>query len=66
MRYYVFNLQYRLPASLLRIPYDILNRMNRNKLNESDDELVKSITWNDFKLADQNEHNLDLFCLLTK
>lgn len=66
MRFDIFNLQHRLPAPVLRIPYDILNRLNRNKLKETDDELVKSITWNDFKLAAQSEQNLDLFCLVTK
>ncbi|MEO9872879.1 class I SAM-dependent methyltransferase [Ekhidna sp.] len=66
MRYDFFNLQHRLPAGLLRIPYDILNRMNRNKLKETGDKLVKSITFEDFSLEDQNEQNLDLFCLLTK
>ncbi|WP_370090218.1 class I SAM-dependent methyltransferase [Ekhidna sp.] len=66
MRYDFFDLQHRLPAGLLRIPYDILNRMNRNKLNETGDELVKSITVEDFDLKPQDEQNLDLFCLLTK
>ena len=66
MKYDFLDLQHRLPASLLRVPYDILNRMNRNKLKETDDELVKSITWTDFQLRPQNELNLDLFCLLTK
>lgn len=66
MRFDIFGLQYRLPAGLLRIPYDILNRMNRNKLKETGDELVKSISVEDFNLRDQDEQNLDLFCLLTK
>ena len=66
MRYDFFDLQHRLPAGLLRIPYDILNRFNRNKLKSSDDELVKSVTHEDFTLRDQTEQNLDLFCLLTK
>ncbi|WP_424962317.1 class I SAM-dependent methyltransferase [Ekhidna sp.] len=66
MRFDVFDLQHRLPAGLLRIPYDILNRMNRNKLKETSDELVKSITVKDFNLRDQDEQNLDLFCLITK
>lgn len=66
MRFDIFNLQYKLPAGLLRIPYDILNRMNRNKLKETDDELVKSIAFENFSLKDQEEQNLDLFCLLTK
>ena len=66
MRYDIFNLQYKLPAGLLRIPYDILNRRNRNKLNDSGDDLVKSITYDSFSLKDQDEQNLDLFCLITK
>ncbi|WP_425392976.1 class I SAM-dependent methyltransferase [Ekhidna sp.] len=66
MRFDIFDLQHKLPAGLLRIPYDILNRVNRNRLKETDDELVKSITFEDFSLADQSEQNLDLFCLLTK
>lgn len=66
MRFDVFDLQHRLPASLLRIPYDLLNRMNRNKLKETDDALVKSISYDDFSLNKQDEQNLDLFCILTK
>lgn len=66
MRFDIFDLQHKLPAALLRVPYDILNRMNRNKLKETDDELVKSITIDNFDLRTQDERNLDLFCLLTK
>lgn len=66
MRFDILDLQHKLPAGLLRIPYDILNRVNRNKLKETGDELVKSISFEDFNLKDQNERNLDLFCLLTK
>ncbi|MEO9482523.1 MAG: methyltransferase domain-containing protein [Ekhidna sp.] len=66
MRFDFLDLQYKLPARLLRIPYDILNRMNRNKLKEAKDELVKSIAIDNFSLMDQNDRNLDLFCVLTK
>lgn len=66
MRFDIFDLQYKLPASLLRIPYELLNRMNRNKLKETNDNLVKSITYEDYLVKEENEHNLDLFCLLTK
>ncbi len=66
MKYDIFNLQYRLPAGLLRIPYDFMNRRNRNKLQDAGDELVKSISYTDFSLNTQDEQNLDLFCLLTK
>lgn len=66
MRYDILNLQYRLPAAILRKPYEILNRRNRKKLKSGDDELVKSINWTDFSLNKQDEKNLDLFCLLRK
>jgi len=66
MRYDFLNLQYRLPAQMLRKPYEILNRMNRKKLKSGDDDLVKSIEWKDFHLKEMNNQNLDLFCLLTK
>ena len=66
MRFDILDLQHRLPANVLRIPYDLLNRLNRNKLKETGDELVKSIHFEDFTLRDKHEQNLDLFCLLTK
>lgn len=66
MRWDILDLQHRLPAPLLRLPYDILNRLNRNKLEKSDDSLVASITHDDYLLRDQHDQNLDLFCILTK
>lgn len=66
MQFDILNLQYRLPAPLLRLPYDLLNRMNRNKLNETGDELVKSIHHEDYSLHEKDDQNLDLFCILTK
>ncbi len=66
MKYDVLNLQYRLPAAMLRLPYDFLNRRNRNKLQLQDDELVLSISQEDYFLSEKSEQNLDLFCILTK
>jgi len=66
MRFDVLNLQYRLPAAVLRKPYEILNRMNRKKLKSEDDELVLSIGKEDFLLKEQHDENLDLFVLVTK
>ena len=65
-RFDIFNLQYHLPASMLKIPYDLLNRMNRNKLQTTDDTLVKSITNTDYILSDNADESLDLFCIMTK
>jgi 2-polyprenyl-3-methyl-5-hydroxy-6-metoxy-1,4-benzoquinol methylase len=65
-RFDIFNLQYRLPAWMLRIPYDILNRLNRNKLEGEDKQLVASISHKDYLLSDNPAESLDLFYILHK
>ncbi len=65
-RFDIFNLQYRLPAPLLRIPYDILNRMNRNKLNKANNDLVSDITEEDYLISNNADEALDLFLILRK
>ncbi len=66
MRWDIFNLQSKLPASILRIPYEFMNRLNRNKLKESDDQLVMSITQQDYLLTEDASHSLDLFLIVQK
>jgi len=66
MRFDVFNLQHHLPAALLKIPYEILNRRNRNKLQATDDSLVATIHYSDFVLSNEPDTSLDLFAVLTK
>lgn len=65
-RWDFLNLQYRLPAAVLRIPYDMLNRLNRNKLEGSNDELVKSIHHTDYLVSQDPDSSLDLFAVLQK
>ena len=65
-RYDILKLQYRLPAALLRVPYEILNRFNRNKLQKSDDALVHSISHEDYLFTDVAHQALDLFAILRK
>lgn len=65
-RFDFLNLQYRLPASLLRIPYDIMNRVNRNLLQKNNNGLVIDITHEDYLISDDPDHSLDLFYILTK
>lgn len=60
------NLQYRLPASILRIPYEILNRMNRNKLSGKDESLVSQITHEDYLVSEDGDSSLDLFAIVEK
>jgi 2-polyprenyl-3-methyl-5-hydroxy-6-metoxy-1,4-benzoquinol methylase len=62
----IFNLEQRLPASILRIPYDILNRMNRNKLHTTHTGLVAEINQEDFHLSDHAADCFDLFYILSK
>ncbi len=65
-RFDIFNLQYRLPSSLLKIPYEILNRWNRNKLQSGDDRLVTGITHEDYIAVDDATNALDLLLVVRK
>src|SRR5258708_7751093 len=66
MRWDIFDLQHKLPASVLRIPYEMLNRRNRNKLKEAADDLVASIRHEDYILSDEPTKSLDLFLIARK
>jgi SAM-dependent methyltransferase len=66
MRFDILDLQYRLPAFVLRWPYEILNRMNRNKLHRQQGNAVTDITHEDYILEDSTEKGLDLFFVLEK
>jgi SAM-dependent methyltransferase len=65
-RFDVFNLQYRFPAWILRLPYDLLNRLNRNKLKATNDQLVMSIGQEDYFLSEEASESLDLFLVVQK
>jgi len=60
------DLQHRLPASVLRIPYEILNRLNRKHLKKKQTGLVASITHEDYFLSERADEALDLFVTLEK
>jgi len=65
-RFDILNLQYRMPASLLRIPYEILNRWNRNKLQSSDNNLVTNIHHEDYLVVNDATDALDLLLIVRK
>ncbi len=65
-RYDILKLQYRLPRWCLRVPYDILNRMNRHKLLAANQELTSSITMDDYRLGPVAPGCYDLFFVATK
>lgn len=65
-RWDVLDLQHKIPASLLRLPYEILNRWNRNKLQSSGSELVRSIHHSDYIVTDDAANALDLLLIVKK
>lgn len=66
MKWDVLDLQHKLPASILRIPYEILNRINRNKLQSSNLSLVSDISYIDYEVSDKADDSLDLFLIVAK
>lgn len=65
-RWDILKLQYWLPAPILRIPYEIMNRWNRNRLQTTDNELVKSIHHTDYIVVDDAKDALDLLLIVRK
>lgn len=65
-RFDPLELQHRLPGWMLRLPYDLLNRLNRRRLLERNDELTRSITAEDYRLAPVADDCFDLFYIATK
>ena len=66
MRWDIFNLQYNLPAWILRIPYEFLNRRNRNKLHTGDSSLVSSIKYDDYHVTNEADKAFDLLLICRK
>lgn len=65
-RWDIFDLQHKLPARLLRIPYEILNRWNRNSLQTEADALVSGIHHEDYVVTSDPTNALDLFLIAKK
>jgi SAM-dependent methyltransferase len=65
-RWDIFDLQHRLPAALLRLPYEIMNRMNRKMIRKKNTGLVSEITHEDYLLVSDHQSALDLFMILKK
>jgi hypothetical protein len=66
MKYDIFNLQWILPRQVLQVPYDIMNRRNRKKLLQSNNDLTAGITASDFYLNEVSDACLDLFYISQK
>ena len=62
----VLRLQYILPRFLLKLPYDLLNRINRRFLLKKNRELTTSISMEDYSVAPVAPECFDLFYIATK
>lgn len=60
-RFDPLDLQHRLPRWMLRIPYDLMNRLNRRRLLTQNDELTRSIRMEDYRIVPVTEACFDLF-----
>src|SRR5688500_4300916 len=65
-RWDFLDLQHKMPARLLRIPYEILNRWNRNKLQSLGSELVRTIHHEDYLVTDDAANAFDLLLIAKK
>ena len=55
-----------MPRWILKVPYDILNRFNRNKLKANNESIVDSVKVEDYAIQDLTDNCLDYFCIATK
>ncbi len=65
-RFDILNMQYWLPRWMLKIPYDLANRMNRRNLHKAHGQLVSDVTTADFYLSEVSDQCLDFFCIARK
>ena len=65
-RFDVLNLQYRLPRSLLQVPYELANRLNRKMLLKGNKSLVSDVSVDNYHLEDNPENGFDFFCMVEK
>ncbi len=64
-RFDVLDLQHRLPRRLLQVPYDLMNRLNRNRLLQADG-LAAEIRHTDYIVSNDPAGSLDFFYIATK
>ncbi|WP_051268498.1 class I SAM-dependent methyltransferase [Terrimonas ferruginea] len=65
-RYDVLNLQHRLPAWMLRMPYSVLNNVNRYQLLQKIKDTTLEIDYTDFYTGELDEGCLDYFVVSSK
>jgi hypothetical protein len=66
MRFDILDLQHKLPNSVLRWPYEFLNRFNRNRLHRTQGAAVVDISHEDYLVVEDPKEGLDLFYIFWK
>lgn len=65
-RWDVLNLQQRLPAFMLKLPYNMMNNLSRFALYNRQSALTATIEYSDFYLDEADEYSLDFFVVAEK
>lgn len=65
-RFDPLRLQYRLPRWMLRVPYDLLNRLNRRRLLKKNTTLTAGIKMEDYSVVPIHERCFDLIYVAKK
>lgn len=65
-RFDPLDFQHRLPRWVLRIPYDLLNRLNRRRLLKKNNDLTVGITTSDYAVVPVHERCFDLLYIAKK
>ncbi len=65
-RFDPLDFQHRLPRWVLRIPYDLLNRLNRRRLLRKNNDLTVGITTDDYAVVPVHERCFDLLYVAKK
>ncbi len=60
------DLQHRLPRWMLQLPYDLLNRLNRRRLLQQNNDLTRSITMEDYTIGPVTDRSFDLYFIARK
>jgi SAM-dependent methyltransferase len=66
MRWDILALQHRLPRWILQLPYDVMNRINRRRLLNQNNDLTRSIKMSDYSVGDITPQSFDLYFIATK
>lgn len=65
-RYDVFDIQHRLPAWMLRMPYSVMNNLNRYQLLQKNKDVTMDIDYTDFYTGELGNDCLDYFVVAEK